>query len=127
MWFCYMLVSIFSAFGLSILLVEKGRTWPVRRYRLILEFVVLPLIHRRLPKMLNCVICTSFWATLVTDSLLYFFTNYSYWCWPLSGFITVGFTWMILKILEINSNLSHIAFGLTEIADNVKKDGKDEE
>lgn len=50
--------------------------------------------------MLSCTVCTSFWTTLIADILLFFLTGCGYWTWPLSGFIAVGFTWLVNEALE---------------------------
>lgn len=90
---------------MAVALVEKKRQWPIRRYSLWLQYFVLPKIHRRLGKMLDCTVCTSFWTTLITDSLICLFTWGKYFAWPLSGFITLGLTWAFVQILwSINSD-----------------------
>ena len=94
-----LILSVLSAFGMAVALVEKKRQWPIRRYSLILQWKVLPRIHRRLGKMLNCTICTSFWTTLVTDLLICVFSGFQYFAWPLSGFVTFGLTWAFIQIL----------------------------
>ena len=89
-----------SAFGLSVALVKKGDEWPVRRYKIILKRYFLSKIHRKLPRMLDCIVCTSFWASLVTDFVICLFTRADYWAWPLSGFITLGLTWVVVDFLN---------------------------
>jgi hypothetical protein len=100
MWIVYLILSVLSAFGLSVALVHKGRNWPIRRYRLWLELIILPKIHPRFPRMLNCVVCTSFWATLLMDIVICSVTRFKYFAWPLSGFVTVGITWIIMDFLN---------------------------
>jgi hypothetical protein len=97
----YLILSVASAFGLAIALVKKQREWPVRRHVLRLR-KLLGCVHRRAPKMLDCVICTSFWATLATDLIICIsvFPYIFYFAWPLSGFVTVGLSWIIMDCLD---------------------------
>jgi hypothetical protein len=105
----YLILSVLSGMGLAIILVEKRRQWPVRRYNLLIR-VLLKKIHRRMPKMLSCTVCTAFWATLVCEIVIllfsFIFLNEFYWFWPLSGFIASGFTWIIMDFLISFANLA---------------------
>lgn len=100
-------ISLFTAFGLAIILVEKGEDWPI------LIFIpkiksFLHSIHEKMPEMLNCTVCSAFWTSLLTDSFLYIITG-SYFLWPLTGFAASGLSWIIyqiLNILEARSNNS---------------------
>jgi hypothetical protein len=105
-WFPYLIFSVFASFGLAVALVKKGDEWPVRRYRIWLERHILPSLHRKLPAMLSCVVCTSFWTTLVTDTVICVFTGFRYWAWPLSGFVTLGLTWLVMDLSNTLFKLS---------------------
>lgn len=106
--FCHLLIAVFIGYGMAVILVEKKRQWPVRRNHLIIR-KLLGKVHRRLPKMLDCTVCTSFWTTLVAEIALFIFdfaTSWHcghavrLWLWPLSGFVAAGFTWTVMDILR---------------------------
>jgi hypothetical protein len=93
----YFIISVLCSFGLAILLVEKGEDFPMSLF--------VPRIKTRLndinpniASVLDCTTCTSFWASLVVESILYLF--YSYFLWPLSGFAVAGFTWLVIELLN---------------------------
>lgn len=92
-------LSVMAAFGVAVALVEKGRTWPIRRFKLIITHL-LAQIHPRATRMLNCAPCTSFWASFFTDLFVCLFSGFRYWGWPLTGFITFGFTWTVFQFLN---------------------------
>jgi len=95
----YIFISIIVSYGLAIAFVEKGNIWPVRKPRIYLQ-VFLNKIHWRLPLMLFCDACTSFWMTLLVDIVLFFASGFTYFLWPLSGFATMGATWTIIDFLN---------------------------
>tara|TARA_Y100000310_G_scaffold345691_1_gene468322 strand:- start:3290 stop:3625 length:336 start_codon:yes stop_codon:yes gene_type:complete len=100
--FFVMLASVLSAYGLAIILVEKGSEWPVRKYNLILRRLVRNRIDVRAGKVFLCTVCMSFWTTLFTD--LVCLLMFGYFFWPLSGFITLGFTWFVIQLLNAIEN-----------------------
>ena len=93
-----------TAFGMAVILVEKGNDYPVRTPRLILQNIIHS-IHWKLAQVLFCTTCSSFWTTLITDSVIciisYLLGFGFYFFWPFSGFITAGFTWLIIELLNI--------------------------
>ena len=100
--FICLIMSVLSGFGLAILLVEKGKDWPVRPIRIRIQ-LLLRKIHYKLPQMLFCTTCTSFWASLVTDLVVCFIAllfGTFYFFWPLSGFITAGIMWTTIEYLN---------------------------
>lgn len=113
---CHVIVVLFSGYGMAVALVEKKRQWPIRRYNLMLR-KMLGKIHRKLPKMLDCTVCTSFWTALVAEFILgtgsVITKSWPMFTWPLSGFITVGFTW---TIIDITRSLAWISDSLTEMS-----------
>ena len=102
--FLFFIISIISGIGMAITLVEKGNDFPIKRYRVYLQSI-LKRIHWKLPQMLFCSACSSFWTTLVCDIILFliafFVFGQFYFLWPLSGFASVGITWTIIEILNI--------------------------
>ena len=84
-------ISILSAFGLSILLTEMNETWPVKPIYTGLKWL-LSLPHKKLGEMLDCSVCTAFWAALVCDIMMYYIWGRSF-MWPLSGFAASGLTY----------------------------------
>jgi len=99
----FLIISIICSLGLSIILTQKGSEWPVKYFRIILQ-KYLKKIHWKLPQALFCVICTSFWTTLITDIVLFImnllFYNQFYFLWPLSGFAVSGLAYLIFEIIN---------------------------
>ena len=104
MFFELFIVSVFCAFGLSVLFVEKGDEWPIRPVRHFLQVFLFYNIHPKLAEMFECTVCTSFWMALVSDIILLIaaelFLSTSYFLWPITGFVAVGFTWTIIELLN---------------------------
>jgi len=98
--FSFFLISILSSFGISVLLVEKGDDWPVSKISSFLR-KYLSLIHPKFSEMLDCSVCSSFWASFITDLFLFIITGGNYFMWPLTGFAVSGSTWLIYEILSI--------------------------
>ena len=101
--FLFLIVSVLVGFGMAVALVEKGKDFPIRRYRIILQKFVHDHIHWKAAQVLTCTTCTSFWTTLIADIVLCIIgicVGVPYFLWPFSGFITVGFTWVIIEFLN---------------------------
>ncbi len=95
-------ISILLGYGMAVLLVEKGKDFPIKRYRIILQ-LILRKIHPKAPQMLYCTTCTSFWVTLIADLVVSFIAwsvGVPYFFWPFSGAICAGFTWSIIEYLN---------------------------
>tara|TARA_Y100000034_G_C6892147_1_gene410656 strand:- start:1817 stop:2134 length:318 start_codon:yes stop_codon:yes gene_type:complete len=96
-----LIISVLSAFGIAVLLVEKGQDWPVRRF-VILTRKFIYKINKNAEKVFDCTVCMSFWVSLLADLILLYF--YNHFLWPLTGFITLGFTWFIMQFLNAIDN-----------------------
>jgi hypothetical protein len=97
-----LIISSFISIGLSILIVEKGRDWPIKPWRIRLQ-IILRKIHWKLPQMLYCTTCTSFWAASVGDTIVgivALLNGSIYFFWPFSGIIIAGFMWIIIEYLN---------------------------
>lgn len=95
-------ISISLSYGMAILLVEKGKDFPIKKYRIILQ-LLLRKIHWKAPQMLYCTTCTSFWTTLIADVVVCIVAHLcgvGYFFWPYSGFITAGVMWTIIEYLN---------------------------
>lgn len=92
------LLSVCFGFSLAVLLVEKGEDWPVTFITKPLKWLT-GLIYSKLKDMLSCTVCTSFWATLIGELILKFFIT-DIFLWPLTGVITLGFTWVVIDFLN---------------------------
>ena len=97
--FICLIISVMTGFGMAILIVEKGKDWPIRPWRIRLQ-LILRKIHWKLPQMLLCTTCTSFWATLIVDIALFIISGGTYFFWPLSGAITAGIMWCVIEYLN---------------------------
>ena len=91
-------VSLISAIGLAILLVEKSEDWPVSVFVSVIK-QILSLFHKKLPDMLFCTICTTFWTALLSDLFLLIIIG-NYFLWPLTGFAAAGCVWAIYQLLN---------------------------
>ena len=109
------ILSVMVACGMSIALVEKSDTWPLKKPRILLQ-LLLRKIHWKLPRMLFCNVCSVFWLTFFSDIIIFIITslflNVFYFFWPFSGFISLGIMWFINEYL--NSREQHI-----EIINNI--------
>ena len=92
-------ISVSLSYGMAILLVEKGKDFPIRPWRIRIQ-LILSKIHWKLPQMLFCTTCTSFWSSLVADIVLCVVSGGTYFFWPFSGFICAGIMWTIVEILN---------------------------
>lgn len=95
----YLLISVIVGYGLAVALVEKGNDFPIRTWRIRLQYL-LSFIHWKMPQMLYCTTCTSFWTTLIIDIILCIISGGAYFFWPLSGFAALGITWTIIEFLN---------------------------
>jgi len=98
-----LIFSILASFGVSILFVEKGDDWPVSKYKKGLS-LFLDEFHPKAREMLDCTICTSFWAALIMDAILFIFSGGNYFLWPVTGFAASGFAWIVYQLLEALDN-----------------------
>ena len=95
-------MSVMTGFGMAIVLVEKGKDWPIKPWRVRLQ-VILRKIHWKLPQMLFCTTCTSFWTTLIADivvCIVAWILGVPYFFWPFSGVIGAGIMWTIIEYLN---------------------------
>lgn len=93
------ILSLLCSFGLAIALVEKGDSWPLKKYRIWTQ-LLMKKVHWRLPQAMFCTVCASFWCSLVIDIVLFLLTGFSYFLWPLSGFACLGVTWTVMQFLN---------------------------
>ncbi len=96
-----MIISIVCAYGLAVTIVEKRHNFPIRYFNINARIILRKYIHRKAGSLLKCTVCTSFWAALITDTSIFFIFDLNYFCWPLSGFATVGITWTLIEFLNI--------------------------
>lgn len=99
----FLLISVLSGFGIAVALVEKGNEYPIKKYRVLLQLFIHDHISWKFSQVLFCTTCCSFWTTLITDiclCIIGIFIGVPYFLWPLSGFITVGLSWVIIEILN---------------------------
>jgi hypothetical protein len=100
--FICLIISVLLGCGMSILLVEKGKDFPIRLWRIRIQ-IVLRKIHWKMPQMLFCTTCTSFWTTLIADivvCIISYLSGHFYFFWPFSGAITAGIMWCIVEYLN---------------------------
>jgi hypothetical protein len=88
---------------MSILFVEKGKDFPIRKYRVLLQKFIHNNIGKKWAKVLTCTTCVSFWTTLVADIIVCIVAlcfGVPYFFWPFSGIITAGIMWTIMEYLN---------------------------
>ncbi len=99
--FLCFIISITCAYGLAVVVVEKRRDFPIRYFNVHARAFIRRYIYGKFHRLLKCTVCTSFWVALITDTTIFFISDKTYFCWPLSGFATVGITWTIIEFLNI--------------------------
>lgn len=94
--FEHLLLVVLSGIGFAVFLVEKGHEWPGSFWK-DLANKVLTGVHKQAPNMLDCVVCTSFWATLLVEAVAYFITGW--FLFPMTGFISLFLSWFVMEFL----------------------------
>jgi len=97
-----LIISILLGCGMAILLVEKGKDFPIKRYRIKMQ-LILSKIHYKAPQVFYCTTCTSFWTALIADiivCIVALLLGVPYFFWPFSGVITAGIMWTIVEYLN---------------------------
>jgi len=95
-------ISVSLSYGMAILLVEKGKEWPIRPWRIRLQ-LILSKIHWKLPQMLFCTTCCSFWSSFFSDCIICIIASLfgvGYFFFPFSGIITAGIMWSVIEVLN---------------------------
>ena len=94
----HLILSILFGVSFSILLIEKGDDWPVSLLTGPLKLIFGKIYHK-LPQMLECTVCASFWTTLVGEMVLFLWVTKSF-LWPFTGVIALGITWFVIEFLN---------------------------
>ena len=58
--FICLVISVLTSYGMAIALVEKGKDFPIRRYRIKLQKIIHDHIGRKWSRVLLCSTCSSF-------------------------------------------------------------------
>lgn len=98
------LISLLSAYGMAVMLVEKGDEYPLEKPVSFLRTQIFWLLGPKASDVLDCTTCSSFWTALITDAILCYiaftYFNVVYFCWPLTGFAACGISWTIYEFLN---------------------------
>ena len=97
-----LIISIMLGYGLAIVIVEKGKEWPIRPWRIRLQ-LLLRKIHYKLPRVLKCTTCSSFYTCLISDCIVCVVAHMcgvGYFFWPFSGIICAAGTWTVIEVLN---------------------------
>jgi hypothetical protein len=117
-----LIISILLSHSLAILLVEKGKDFPIKKPRIYLQ-LFLSKIYWKLPQMLYCTTCTSFhccfWSDLVICILAYYLGVF-YFFFPFSGIISSGLMWFLIEFLNAIDKEQNINV-FTDKGDNNEK------
>jgi len=98
--FLHVLMAAVAGFGIAIVLVEKKEQWPATMIRPIIS-TPLKFVYRKLPEMLECSVCTSFWTSIACHIYLSFFNPISHLYYaPISGFIGLAITWSFIEMMN---------------------------
>ena len=98
--FICLIISVFTSYGMAIVLVEKGQDFPIRKPRLILKRLIRKYISRKMSKVLDCSTCSGFWITGFVDCVLFVISGGTYFFFPFSGFICAGIVWYSMEVLN---------------------------
>jgi hypothetical protein len=94
------LISTISSMGLAIIFVEKRYDFPVQGINLLFRKIV-GKIHPKLSVLGECTVCFTFWSSLLVEIYLLFYSNYTYFLWPVSGFAASGSMWVLITYLNL--------------------------
>ena len=97
-----LIISIFIGYSFSIIIVEKSNEWPLKKVRIILQ-LLLRKIYWKLPRVLFCATCSSFYFALISDTIIFFVASSMgifYFFWPISGVVCSAFSWTIIEFLN---------------------------
>jgi hypothetical protein len=95
------LVAALAGFGAAIVLVEKKNQWPATAMRPFFSRV-LGKISSKLPEMLECTVCTSFWTSSVCFIYISLITN-NLWqilATPICGLVGIAITWTVIETMN---------------------------
>lgn len=99
----FFIISLFASLGLSILVTQKGNEWPIKKPRILFQKYIRK-INTKLSKMFFCVVCFSFWSSLIIDTLLFVYAysiyDQYYFLWPISGFASSGLSYIIFETID---------------------------
>lgn len=94
----HIILSVIFGYSLAVLLVEKGDDWPISLITKPLKWI-FGKINSKLPGVLECTVCASFWASLIGDIVLKLWITGQF-LWPFTGIIALGFTWTLIEFLN---------------------------
>lgn len=98
----HLIFSVLFGCSLAVLLVEKGDDWPVSLITRPLKFL-FGKIYKKLPELLECTVCASFWTTLIGEVCLNIWIT-KLFLWPFTGVIALGVTWVVIEFLNALDN-----------------------
>lgn len=98
----HLIFSVLFGCSMSILLVEKGEDWPVNLITKPIKYL-FSKIYNKLPQLLECTVCATFWTTLIGELCLKFWIT-KLFLWPFTGVIALGVTWVIIEFLNALDN-----------------------
>lgn len=84
---------------MAVLLVEKGKTFPVKYIRINMKRFLYKYVDKRFAKVLDCTVCSAFWLAIPSD-LSVGLIHGRYFFWPISGIVALGLTWVIIQWLN---------------------------
>ena len=119
--FICMIISIMIGIGTSITLVEKGRDFPVRKYRVILQKIIRRYVGKKWGKVFKCSACCSFWTMLLADLCVFVIAlchGVFYFLWPFSGLIALGIVWYSIEHLNVLEKQQNINLVIGENSEN---------
>jgi len=101
---CCLILSMALSFGMAVALVEKGREWPIRKYRICIARWLNHHISTKAHRLVNCATCASFWVAIIADLVVgttrLVYSGGFYFLWPFSGFAAVGITYYLMERLN---------------------------
>jgi hypothetical protein len=119
--FICMIISIMISIGMSIALVEKGKDFPIRKYRVILQKIIRRYVGKKWGKVLECSACSSFWLTACSDVIISIIAachGVFYFLWPFSGFVALGIVFVIIEHLNAMEKQQNINLVIGDNSEN---------
>ena len=109
--FVCLIISVLTSYGMAIIIVEKGKDFPIRKYRIRLQKIIHDYIGRKWSRVILCAPCCSVWCCLFSDIIIGIIAlchGSFYFFFPFSGFICAGIVWYSIEHLNAIDKESNI-------------------
>jgi len=101
MFLTWFIISVLCGFSIGSIIVAKRYDYPVKFWYVNLKIFIRELLGRKPSQVVNCAVCLSFWAALLSDVTLYFVSGHNYFFWPFTGFVAAALTYFVFEFLTV--------------------------